>query len=226
MVYPANRSFLPKDTLCGPKTPVLTVNEGTVQYRDTGMEELMRELDIPGLVEQFGKRDTKDKNRGNFQRTFGVASSQNVGAPATEEATLKFSGCSHPRLNDDSKHPSIARAFDVGWKVGRKMGIDYCQDAFKEENPWARPTFNFVEHMLGNSGFAAMSLCILELEAGHRITRHTDDANDPRLSGVLNITMFVYLVCLFVCLLILLRILMGSGCVCPLYSSCGNLSAT
>jgi len=159
------------------------------------MDQLISQLDIPGLVTSFGPTSSpekKDKARGNFQRTFGVACGQNVGPPVTADSTLEFSGCTHPRLNKDSKEPAILKAFDIAWQVGRVMGIDYCQKGFVEENPWAKPTFDFVERMLGQAGFAAMSLCLLELDSEHRITRHTDDANDPRLSGVLNISELIY----------------------------------
>lgn len=71
------------------------------------------------------------------------------------------------------------------------MGIDYCQEGFLEDNPWVQPTFGFVEHMLGQTGFAALpqchSGCVLKLGVRHRVSRHTDDANNSQLSGVLNL---------------------------------------
>jgi hypothetical protein len=75
-VYPVNQSFLPNDTLCGPKTPVHTLNEGTKDYIDSGMEALIKDLDILSLVKKFGNRESLDKNRGNFQRNFGVSCGQ------------------------------------------------------------------------------------------------------------------------------------------------------
>jgi hypothetical protein len=172
---------------------VHTLNEGTVEYKEMGMEELIKDLDIPGIVSMFGQQESTDKSRGNFQRNFGLSCGQNVGPSETDEDTVKFSGCTHPRLNKDSKHPSVTKAFDIGWKVGQKMGIDYCQDGFLKENPWAQPSFDFVEHLIGKHGFAAMSLCLLDEDEDHRVTHHTDDENDPRLSAVLNITMLLYL---------------------------------
>jgi hypothetical protein len=117
---------------------VHTLNEGTKEYIDAGMETLIKDLDILSLVEKFGNRETRDKNRGNSQKNFGVSCGQNVGAPATEEDTLKFFGCSLPRLADSSNDPCVVKAFDVGWQVGRKIGIDYCQDKFIDENPWSQ----------------------------------------------------------------------------------------
>ncbi len=138
-MYPANESYLPNQP-CSSDSPVHTLNEGTVEYKEMGMEELIKELDIPGLVSTFGQQESTNKNRGNFQRNFGVSCGQNVEPSETDEDTVKFSGCTHPRLNKDSKHPSVTKAFDIGWKVGQKLGIDYCQDEFLKENLWAQPS--------------------------------------------------------------------------------------
>jgi hypothetical protein len=132
------------------------------------------------LVAKFGpspNKVKKDKNRGNFQITFGISCEQNVGAAKTDEGTFKFAGCTQPRLTNDS-----------GWQVGKKMGIDYCQDDFLAVNAWAQPTFDLVKYLRGGTGFAAMSLCLLEERDGCRISLHTDDGKDPKLSTVLNIT--------------------------------------
>jgi hypothetical protein len=118
---------------------VHTLNEGFVEYKEMGMDELIKELDIPGLVSMFGQRESTNKNRGNFQRNFGVSCGQNVGPSETDEDTVKFSGCTYPRLNKDLKHPSVTKAFDIGWKVGQKLGIDYCQDSFLKEKHGRNP---------------------------------------------------------------------------------------
>jgi hypothetical protein len=191
VLYPADESFMP-DMLCGKESPVHTLNGGTSTYEETGMEKLIEELDIPTLVRLFGQKQDIDRKRSNFQKNFGVACGQNVAPADSDEDNIKFSGCSLPRLNNDTKDTHVTAAFTAAWKIGRIMGIDYCQDNFLEINKWAVPHFDFVEHMMGKSGFAAMSLCLLKEDDDHRVSRHTDNENDPRLSAVLNVTEQIY----------------------------------
>ena len=59
-----------------------TLNHGTEKYNELGMDAAVQQMDIPGLTAMFGpspEKDKKDKNRGNFQVTFGIACGQNVG---------------------------------------------------------------------------------------------------------------------------------------------------
>lgn len=194
-VYPADTSFMPETPLSF-QSPVRTLNEGTLLYKEAGMEALLKELDIPGLYHNHRHKNPKkgskvDKNRGNFQKNFGVACGQNVGVSNTDEDTLKFSGCTHPRVLDSSDDPKVRRAFDIGWQIGKIMGIDYCQDGYMDKNEWARPQFDFVQQVTGRHGFPALALCSLNLAPGERIKRHKDDPNDPKLSAVLNITQII-----------------------------------
>jgi hypothetical protein len=91
----------------------------------------------------------KDKNQGNFQITFGISCGQNVSAAKTDEGIFKVAGCTQPRLTKDSDDPVVLTAFDIGWQVGKKMGIDYCQDDFLAVNAWAQPTFDLVKYLRG-----------------------------------------------------------------------------
>ena len=194
VIYRADRSFLPATPL-SMESPVRTVNEGTEPYKAMGMEGKIKELDIPGLFHKYKPNENStegNKNRGNFQKNFGVACGQNVGPPSTDADCIKFSGCSHPRVLDNSNDQEAVRAFAIGWQIGKAIGIDYCQDGFADVNAWAKPQFDFVQQALGRHGFAALALCSLELALGERIKRHTDDPNDPRLSAVLNITQIIY----------------------------------
>lgn len=194
-MYPADQSFMSDTPMDLDSSLVRTLNEGTREYMELGVKELITELDIPGLVKKFGpKADDKDKRKksGNFQRNFGVACGQNLAASTTDADTLKFSGCSHPRLNKFTEQPDISRAFDIGWKVGKLMGIEYCKEGFANtNNPHAKNQFDYIQHMMGKTTFAAFSLCLLKEDG--RIIRHPDHDNDPELSDVLNITQLLFI---------------------------------
>jgi len=82
------------------------LDEGTSQYKEMGLAELIESsMYIPGHVKLFGPSNKWDRSRGNYQRNFGVACGQNVGTPECVADTIHFSGCTHPRINKDSKDP-------------------------------------------------------------------------------------------------------------------------
>jgi hypothetical protein len=52
VLYSADESCMPQE-LCSATSPVHTLNEGTDEYKNKGMDELMKEMDIAGLVSEF-----------------------------------------------------------------------------------------------------------------------------------------------------------------------------
>ena len=135
-VYPYDESYMPKNVPLDKNSPVRTLNKGTKEYEELGIDALVKELDLPGLIKKFqtSANDT-NKNHGNYQKNFGITSGKNVGAPNTEADILHFSGCTIPRMNKNQEDPEINRAFEIAWKIGKIMGIDYCQDDYLEKNP-------------------------------------------------------------------------------------------
>ena len=135
-VYPCDKSYMPKNVPLDKNSPVRTLNKGTKEYEELGIDALVKELDLPGLIKKFQpSADDTNKNQGNYQKNFGITSGKNVGAPNTEADILHFSGCTIPRMNKNQDDPELNRAFEIAWKIGKIMGIDYCQDDYLEKNP-------------------------------------------------------------------------------------------
>ena len=44
---------MPKNVPLDSNSPVRVLNEGTKEYNEMGMEELMKQMDIPGLFKKF-----------------------------------------------------------------------------------------------------------------------------------------------------------------------------
>ena len=197
-VYPATESHI--QGLLGPTNTVATCNAGTPEYDAMGVDNDYDVIDFGKLLDTHllnGGGGNANK-RGNLQNNFGLAGGQNTAPIQDPELCLKYKGACVPRvlsgtLQEDGKLVSwVEQVLEIGSRIGRKMGIDYCQDDFLSYHPLYRGHFDLINDLLNNTGsrrskitFAAFTIAAFELIEGNRVRRHTDLENDPVLSGSL-----------------------------------------
>jgi hypothetical protein len=191
--YPVSVSSVPAGVVTL-DTPIAVLNSGTPQYKDAIHGSLVTSININSLVNKYMLpifRDPVLNRRGNFQITFGIAGSQNVGPPA--DPTANF-GVTVPRVLANTFDREVLNALQVGWEIGKLIKVPFCQDHFLKENPQHSDYFQFIQETLGRPHlWACMSLCCLRLRDGAGVKPHVDRENCPSLTTVLNVSWILLL---------------------------------
>jgi hypothetical protein len=172
----------PESGILSPEEPIAVFNSGTPGYTARGMQELVDDMNIPGLVEAYlNCTGESDKNRGNYQKSFGICCGMNVGDPTPEEA-IRYGGVCLPQMVKKSDDDLVKKARKAAWKLGRLAGIPYCQEGYFEQNEGLKKYMDFIEGRLGESEtYACFTVFCLPLNGLHKVLPHKDVHNCPWL---------------------------------------------
>ena len=192
-LYACDVSYLPPDGLLSKSYPIATINSGTEEYIKLGLDELFERASLSVLPVGLADTACSLNGRGNRQVTYGVNGAQNVLPFQDKDMCVKYCGVACPQVNvgtleNNVISPRVAAIQEALKDAGKIAKVDYCQDDFLANNPRFVPYFEYLRDVHGGVAvvFAAVTVAVLFLEGSppDRISRHTDDLNDPDLSAV------------------------------------------
>lgn len=138
------------------------------------------------------KTKSKDKNRGNFQVSFGYACGQSY-EKRTPESIRKNAGCAIPSTLGNTETDLIQETFHALGEILTILGVAWTCEEYLERNPHVRERLQeFAKNLsvrdmieILNEMFTAG---LLELENGDAIDSHFDTQNCLYLTetGLLN----------------------------------------
>ena len=172
---------------------VQVLNCGTPEYERVAAA--VESIPWQGLYDTYYhkvKKGSKDKNRGNFQVSFGYACGQ-CHEKRTPANIRQHAGCAVPGILSDTETDLIQQTFHALGQILTILGAAWTCEEYLDRNPHVRERLQYFAKNLSVKEFIKflneqMSLAFFEVVADSAVTKHVDKQNCGVLTegGLLN----------------------------------------